>query len=164
RIDASGPVVNPNRLGQAMLSIDRASVVYPDAKGGPVRALDDVSLDVAEGEFLVVLGPSGCGKTTLLNLIAGFQTPSSGEIRLNGDVVSGPGGNRGVVFQGDALLPWLNVRDNVAFGPMLAGVAKDVRRLAAEEMLAVVGLSGFADHRIWQLSGGMRQRVGLARA
>jgi len=111
-----------------------------------------------------VLGPSGCGKTTLLNLIAGFIEPSAGSITLDGTPVHGPSAERGVVFQHEGLLPWRNVVDNVEFGLQLAGVGKAQRRQVAEQMLQRVGLAGYEQHFIWQLSGGMRQRVGIARA
>ncbi|WP_158780884.1 taurine ABC transporter ATP-binding subunit [Pantoea sp. BAV 3049] len=127
-------------------------------------ALEDISLSIAAGELVVVLGPSGCGKTTLLNLVAGFLPAESGSITLDGKTVSGPGAERGVVFQHEGLLPWRNVLDNVAFGLQLAGVAKEQRRETARQMLKKVGLSGAEKKFIWQLSGGMRQRVGIARA
>ncbi|MBP2168614.1 taurine transport system ATP-binding protein [Erwinia toletana] len=127
-------------------------------------ALQDINLSIDSGELLVVLGPSGCGKTTLLNLIAGFLPAESGSITLDGQPISGPGAERGVVFQHEGLLPWRNVLDNVAFGLQLAGVAKRQRRAIAQRMLKKVGLEGAEKRFIWQLSGGMRQRVGIARA
>jgi taurine transport system ATP-binding protein len=127
-------------------------------------ALQDINLSIDSGELLVVLGPSGCGKTTLLNLIAGFLPAESGSITLDGKAVTGPGAERGVVFQHEGLLPWRNVLDNVAFGLQLAGVEKNARREVARQMLKKVGLEGAEKRFIWQLSGGMRQRVGIARA
>ncbi len=127
-------------------------------------ALQDVSLQIASGQLVVVLGPSGCGKTTLLNLIAGFMTPSAGVITLDNIPVSGPSAERGVVFQNEGLLPWRDVVSNVEFGLQLAGMSKEQRRVTALKMLNRVGLAGFEHHFIWQLSGGMRQRVGIARA
>lgn len=127
-------------------------------------ALQDINLSIDSGELLVVLGPSGCGKTTLLNLIAGFLPAESGSIVLDGKAVTGPGAERGVVFQHEGLLPWRNVLDNVAFGLQLAGVEKIKRREIARQMLKNVGLEGAEKRFIWQLSGGMRQRVGIARA
>ncbi|ELQ6241756.1 taurine ABC transporter ATP-binding subunit [Cronobacter sakazakii] len=127
-------------------------------------ALADISLKLNDGELLVVLGPSGCGKTTLLNLIAGFLPVETGSITLDGRAVTGPGADRGVVFQHEGLLPWRSVLDNVAFGLQLQGVGREERRALARQMLAKVGLEGAENRFIWQLSGGQRQRVGIARA
>jgi taurine transport system ATP-binding protein len=142
-----------------MLNVSHLSAEY---QGRP--ALKDISLQIASGELVVVLGPSGCGKTTLLNLIAGFLPASSGSITLDGKPVSGPGADRGVVFQHEGLLPWRDVLSNVEFGLQLAGINKNQRRETALRMLNKVGLKGYEKHFIWQLSGGMRQRVGIARA
>ncbi|EKY3117152.1 taurine ABC transporter ATP-binding subunit [Cronobacter turicensis] len=127
-------------------------------------ALADISLTLNDGELLVVLGPSGCGKTTLLNLIAGFLPVETGSITLDGRAVTGPGADRGVVFQHEGLLPWRSVLDNVAFGLQLQGVGREERRVRARQMLTKVGLEGAENRFIWQLSGGQRQRVGIARA
>ena len=142
-----------------MLQISHLSADY-----GGKPALADINLTLESGELLVVLGPSGCGKTTLLNLIAGFVPYQHGSITLEGQRVTGPGADRGVVFQNEGLLPWRNVQDNVALGLQLAGVDKAQRRQAAAQMLKKVGLEGAEKRFIWQLSGGQRQRVGIARA
>jgi taurine transport system ATP-binding protein len=145
----------------ALLELERISAQYPGA-AEPVLA--DIDLTLGPRQLLVALGPSGSGKTSLLNLIAGFVTPSSGRITLDGVPVQGPGADRGVVFQDDALLPWQDVLGNVVFGLELAGVPRARREQKAREMLALVDLAGFGERRIWQLSGGQKQRVGLARA
>lgn len=147
------------------LIITDASVVYPAAKRrAPVAALSGINLTIKDAEFVVALGASGCGKSTLLNLIAGFLAPSSGQLLLDGKVVSGPGADRAVVFQKHALLPWLSVRDNVAFGLKIQGLPKALRNKTADAFLDMLGLDGFHDAPVYELSGGMQQRVGIARA
>ena len=134
---------------------------------GPVKAVDQVDLTIEEGAFFAMLGPSGSGKTTCLRLISGFETPSAGQIRIFGEDVSAtPPHLRNVntVFQDYALFPHLNVRDNVAYGLMVKGMARTARYAKAEEMLALVHLDGYGDRKPAQLSGGQRQRVALARA
>ncbi|HJQ06725.1 MAG TPA: ATP-binding cassette domain-containing protein, partial [Nocardioides sp.] len=127
-------------------------------------ALEGFDLDVREGEFLCLLGPSGCGKSTLLSLMAGFAAPSSGTIELDGQPVGGPGPELGFVFQSsDALFDWLTVADNIAFGPRMRGIGKAERAAVVAEHLRLVGLTGAAGKRPPQLSGGMRQRVQIAR-
>jgi taurine transport system ATP-binding protein len=146
------------------LEIQRASVVYPAQAGRlPVEALSKIDLTLDEHDFVVALGASGCGKSTLLNLIAGFLSPSSGEIMLDGTRVAGPGADRSVVFQKHALLPWLNVRDNVAFGLKLQGKG-NAAYIVADGFIDLLGLKGFENSPVYALSGGMQQRVGIARA
>jgi len=129
-----------------------------------VEALNDLSLDFPRGELTSLLGPSGCGKTTLLKIIAGLLPATSGEVIVNGETVTGPGPDRAFVFQDFALLPWASVIRNVAFGLELRNVAKSEREAIAEKYISDVGLGGFEHSFPHELSGGMRQRVGLARA
>jgi NitT/TauT family transport system ATP-binding protein len=129
----------------------------------PVHALDDITLEIKDGEFVALLGPSGCGKSTLLNLLAGFETRSGGELTFDGAPVDKPGPDRGVVFQEASLFPWLNVWDNITFGPRVQGLKHDEYESKARAMLKLVGLEAFAHALPAQLSGGMRQRVGIAR-
>lgn len=131
--------------------------------GDYVQALQDVSLDLKKGELMSVLGPSGCGKTTLLNILAGFLAPTSGRIVMNGHDVKGPGPERGMVFQQGALFEWMNVRENVGFGPRMKGVRPIDRRKIVNHLLDTVGLKDFKEKAVYELSGGMQQRVALAR-
>ncbi|MFD0689194.1 ABC transporter ATP-binding protein [Actinomadura fibrosa] len=131
---------------------------------GAYRAVEDISLDVAAGEFLCLLGPSGCGKSTLLSALAGFTRATAGTVSVDGRPVSGPSPERGMVFQNsDALFDWLTVRQNVAFGPRMRGMSRAKQAALADEYLGLVGLRKFADTFPDQLSGGMRQRVQIAR-
>jgi NitT/TauT family transport system ATP-binding protein len=131
---------------------------------GEVEAIHDVSLEVAAGEFVAVVGPSGCGKSSLLNLIAGLDRPTAGEVLVDGEPVLGPSSSRIMVFQEHALYPWLNVQGNVEFGMKIAGVPRAGRAARARDYLRKVQLESFARARVHELSGGMKQRASLARA
>ncbi|CDY75422.1 Hydroxymethylpyrimidine ABC transporter, ATPase component [Caballeronia glathei] len=148
---AAAPTIDAHRVGK----------VYVGKT--PVKALVDINLEVRQGEFVALLGPSGCGKSTLLNLIAGFEPVSDGELRVAGAPVARPGPDRGVVFQDAALFPWLTVWQNVIFGPKTQGVPCAEYEPRAREMIQLTGLADFTHHLPVQLSGGMRQRVGIAR-
>ena len=145
------------------LSIENLSMRFDLPNGSSVQALKDVSLQLKPGELLSVLGPSGCGKTTLLNIVAGFLAPTEGKIILNGNEVTGPDAQRGMVFQQGALFEWMSVRDNVGFGPRMKGRAEKDYRAEVDHLLDVVGLRDFKEKAIYELSGGMQQRVALAR-
>lgn len=157
----TGPHIDVNRVRKSF---------HPSGSGrgrqaaDAVVALDDTSFDVRRGEFVSVVGPSGCGKTTLLRMIAGLSPVDSGDILVDGKRISGPGPDRAVVFQHAALLPWANVVDNIAFGLRVRRVSKSERTTKSRDLAALVGLTGFENHLPGQLSGGMQQRVGLARA
>src|SRR3954468_804587 len=146
------------------LTVEHASVTYESKDSPPVLALADASLTIPRQGFVVALGASGCGKTTLLNAMAGFLPLTAGAVTVDGVPVTGPGPDRGVVFQKDTLYPWLSVIDNVAFGLKLAGLDRSKREAKARELLVLVGWEGFEKSATYQLSGGMRQRVSLARA
>ncbi|MGG7645797.1 taurine ABC transporter ATP-binding protein [Rhodovulum sp. YNF3179] len=145
------------------LTISNLSMRFDLPNGASIQALQDVSLSVAEGEIISVLGPSGCGKTTLLNIIAGFLAPTDGKVEINDHVVTGPAPERGMVFQQGALFEWMNVRDNVDFGPRMKGMPKAERDRISDHLLDITGLRDFKEKAIYELSGGMQQRVALAR-
>jgi NitT/TauT family transport system ATP-binding protein len=145
---------------RSMVEVRHISKTY----AGGVEALNDLSIDFAEGQLTSLLGPSGCGKTTLLKIIAGLIPASGGEVKVDGRTVTGPGPERAFVFQDFALMPWANVMRNVAFGLELKGMARTEREAVAEKYIASVGLKGFENAYPHELSGGMRQRAGLARA
>lgn len=148
---------------ELIIEIDNLTVDYPN-ENEPVRALDGVNLKINQHDFICVLGPSGCGKSTLLNVIAGFTLPSKGTFLMQGQPVSGPDRQRGVVFQSASLYPWMSVRKNVEFGPKIKGLPKDEITRIANHYLTQVHLLEVADQPPFQLSGGMKQRVALARA
>jgi NitT/TauT family transport system ATP-binding protein len=150
------------RLDRGRIQLQQLSVVLGTGASA-VEAVRDFDLDVSSGEFLCLLGPSGCGKSTLLGAVAGFLRPASGQVLVDEVPVERPGADRGMVFQQHSLLPWRRVLDNVAFGLKARGVPRRERQAAAAEMLAAVGLAGFERHFPAQLSGGMQQRVELAR-
>ena len=135
-----------------------------ETREGSFLALEEVNLDVEKNEFICVVGPSGCGKTTLMNIIAGLNPPSTGTVKVRGELVTGPGKGKGVVFQQYALYPWLTVEKNVEFGLRMKGVEKEKRREIAQKYIKIVGLEKFAKSYPKELSGGMKQRVAIARA
>ena len=145
------------------LIVDDISMTFELPGGGNVEALKNVSLDIREGELISVLGPSGCGKTTLLNILAGFLAPTGGKITLNAEQVTGPSSERGMVFQQGALFEWMNVSKNIGFGPKMKGTPQSEIDATVKELLGIVGLQDFAEKMIYELSGGMQQRVALAR-
>lgn len=148
----------------SLLSIENLSQAYVDPYSGETTiAVGDVSFEIPDGQFVSLLGPSGCGKTTVLNIVAGFIEATSGRVRVDGQDVNGPGQDRGVVFQDFALFPWMTVEANVGFGLKMRGVPKVERRERAREMVRLVGLAGFEGKFPHELSGGMRQRAGVAR-
>ncbi len=151
------------RRARARLSFEGVSRTFGGG-GEAVRALSSIDLAVAPGDFLCVVGPSGCGKSTLLNVAAGFDRPTTGRALFDGQPVVGPAAQRGVVFQQGALFNWLTVLENVAFGPRSRGIDRRTAQARARELLAMVKLDTFADKYPYQLSGGMQQRVGIARA
>lgn len=150
-------------LANPKISIQGVSKIYP-LGNTEFKALDNVSLDVADNEFITVVGPSGCGKSTMMNILAGLETVSGGQALVDGVAVDGPGPERGVIFQQYALFPWLTVRDNVEFGLKTAKIPKAERRRIADHFIELVGLEQFADALPKMLSGGMRQRCAIARA
>lgn len=145
------------------LSIDKISMRFDLPNGSHVQALKDISLEIKTGELMSVLGPSGCGKTTLLNIIAGFLAPTQGKMTLNNHLITGPDAERGMVFQQGALFEWMSVRENVSFGPRMKGQREAEWRDNVDHLLDIVGLRDFKEKSVFELSGGMQQRVALAR-
>jgi NitT/TauT family transport system ATP-binding protein/sulfonate transport system ATP-binding protein len=147
------------------LLIDQVSRTFPARQGhAPTRALEPIDLTVGTNDFVTILGPSGCGKSTLLRIVAGLDRPTSGRVLLDGHEVTGPGADRGMVFQSYTLFPWLSVRENIAFGLRERGVGEAERHKIADTFIQRIGLSGFENHWPRQLSGGMQQRTAIARA
>ncbi|MEO6398213.1 MAG: ABC transporter ATP-binding protein [Tepidiformaceae bacterium] len=168
RLAEGGPLTRPERravepVGPPVLQVRGVSKRF-DTRRSATLALSDINLDVAEGEFVCVVGPSGCGKSTLLNVVAGFEAPDSGEVLTSGTPIRGAGPDRVVVFQEAALFPWMNVRANIEFGLKLAGVGREERRERASDYLKLVGLESFERAFVHELSGGMKQRVQIARS
>jgi len=149
--------------GRGAIDIAGMGVVF-NARGAMVEAVSAVDLQVRPGEFVSLIGPSGCGKSTLLNIVAGFVEPTSGRVLVDGDPVRGPRSDRGVVFQQYSLFPWLSVRKNVEFGLKMKGIPASQRETQARTLLGLAGLLAFENHYPDQLSGGMKQRVGIVRA
>lgn len=147
---------------QDVVTLNGVNLKY-NGERGEVTALQNVNLDIEKGEFICVLGPSGCGKSTLLNIIAGFLKPTEGDASMLGKKIDGASWERAVVFQTPTLYPWLNIHDNVAFGPKVRKIAKSEREALTKKYLELVELGDFGDHKPYELSGGMRQRASLAR-
>ncbi len=153
------------RMSEMKLQVKNLYKVFPakNRRETGVTALQDINLEVRESEFVVIVGPSGCGKSTLLNIIGGLEEATEGEVLLDGKAVSEPGSDRGMVFQGYSLFPWLTVQKNVEFGLKMKKLPKEERSKIAGEFIRLVGLSGFENALPKQLSGGMKQRVAIAR-
>jgi sulfonate transport system ATP-binding protein len=165
-IDLDGmkiPTPRQQDTGKGHVVIDNVSVVFGEGSGAHV-AVDDASLEIRPGEFLCILGPSGCGKSTLLNAVAGYVKPTAGGVTVDGETIERPGPDRGMVFQQYSLFPWKTIRENVAFGPLRSGHSRNEAISTANSFIAMVGLTAFADRYPAELSGGMKQRVGIARA
>jgi ABC-type nitrate/sulfonate/bicarbonate transport system ATPase subunit len=147
-----------------VIVVDRVSKRFTTDPQSQPPVLDQISMEIAENEFVVLLGRSGCGKTTLINVIAGLETATTGEVRVNGHTVTSPGGGKGVVFQGNALFPWLTAQRNVEFAARNRGLSRTEATARAGELLGLVGLAGAENKYPFELSGGMQQRVAIARA
>ncbi|MDF2800844.1 MAG: transporter ATP-binding protein [Anaerocolumna sp.] len=146
-----------------LISMEKVSLIY-DKGDGAVPAIEDININIYPGEFVCVMGPSGCGKSTLLNILAGFKTPSAGTVKLNQKEIKGVDSHRGVVFQQAPLYEWFSVRENIAFGPKMQKVPGKEIKAAVEKYLDSVGLTEFADKKVYELSGGMKQRAAIASA
>lgn len=150
---------NPGKV----IELEELSLTYETGNGALVNALEDINLNIYEGEFVCLLGPSGCGKSTLLNIIAGFIPPTNGYAKIDGGIIKGPDWNRGVVFQQPPLYPWLNVENNIGFGPKMRNIPKPEIKEKVKRYLEKVNLVEFAKQKPYELSGGMKQRVAIAR-
>ena len=151
-------------MNKTILSCKNLHKTYPTPDGREKVVIDDISLDIQENEFAVLFGAGQCGKTTMINLLSGLEEPTSGTIMLNGKAVEGPGPDRGVIYQTISLFPWLTTMGNVEYGPKVRTMAKAERRKRAQHYIDMVGLQGFENTYPAKLSGGMKQRVGIARA
>jgi NitT/TauT family transport system ATP-binding protein len=152
-------------MSRVRIEFKNVALEFPSS-AGPVRVVDNVSYQIRQGEFVSVIGPSGCGKTTMMNMVAGFVAPTAGRVDVDGKSVTGPGPDRGVIFQEYGVFPWLTVRDNIAFGLTLKSnrASKAERAAICDRYMRLMGLSDFADAYPKMLSGGMRQRLAIARA
>jgi sulfonate transport system ATP-binding protein len=147
---------------QALLGLRGVTKRFP-VGDGEIEALSRIDLAIAQGEFVCLIGASGCGKSTLLRIVAGFEDPTTGEVTVHGKAITGPGSDRGMVFQDYALFPWMTVQQNIGFGPRQRGLPRSEIKSIADEFAKLVGLERFADRYPSQLSGGMKQRVAIAR-
>ncbi len=163
RFDRSKVEVARESKTEQALIVQDLGMIYELPDGGSVEALKDVTFTLEPGRLLSLLGPSGCGKTTLLNILAGFLAPTSGEVKMGSEAITGPGQDRGMVFQRGALFEWLTVNDNVGFGARMNGRSRPASREAVQDLLKIVGLQDFGEKAVYELSGGMQQRVALAR-
>ena len=154
------PHINHHKATKGFVEIENVIVDF----GGRIRAVENANLEIKPGEFICLLGPSGCGKSTLMNCVAGFVTPAHGTVKVDGSLITQPGPDRGMVFQHHSLFPWKTVKDNVAFGPLMAKLGIDESESIARTLINMVGLSAYENHYTSVLSGGMKQRVGIARA
>lgn len=154
--------MSPTDTQESLIKIENMSLLY-GKEDKSILALKDINLEIKRGEFICVLGPSGCGKSTLLKAIAGFLKPTSGRCLMQGEEIKGPDWHRGVIFQSPTLYPWMTVKENVEFGPKMRDVPKEKIKEIRNYFLDEVKLSGFEDKYTFELSGGMKQRVALAR-
>lgn len=155
--------IEPAIKGDELISLEGVDLTY-SGRTGTIKALDNINFNIFPGEFVCILGPSGCGKSTLLKILAGFIQPTSGIVKLDGNEINGIDWHRGVVFQNPPLYEWLSVKNNISFGPKMRKLPKKEYSKLADEYIEKVGLTGFANKKIYELSGGMKQRVSIARA